>query len=825
MMGTRSRKAGIKTDRNEKRTEPAKTAEKRDVFASLGLGREQSWMIGTVAALTVATLILNGDGLTFEGDNILIALIWMFLASLLLFVRWYRNKPFWLGEHDDETKNRSTVRWFDIVAVIFFGWVFVSFTVAWCSGNGGPRAMLTMLAHWGGFAAMFTTWRLLLNGRLMICGMLLLLVAAVIGESSAAYYHYYHVGPQTRQEYFNAQKQESGTNGYVPLTGEQQLQENRIKSPEPLGTYSLTNSLAGVLAPWCVFLCGIFLLGRRPLHVQSLAVSEQKRQVTLQSLFVLLMTAFVGFILMMTNSRSGMLATLFGVTCLIGTMIVAKVRNKRVLLATVVGVWFAVALGLGIGFASGGLADSFISGATKSFGYRVQYWQSSSQMIADYPFFGSGIGNFREYYTQYKLPTASETISDPHNLFYEVAANAGLPALICFVVLLTAAIFCALTSKQDDTSLVFDTDLSAGLFDRCKRCWQLWLPFFVGGVVGIIAAFVYSLTNNAPMSFDMTCFVLAGFTLGFFLFIPIMDSTIFPLKVLAPICLAALSVNLLAAGGIAFPHVNVSFWFFMALCFNGLQTSDFRLREKVSNANPKARYLKPETCTALCFLALAAVLYPTAWLANLQANTLLRNMEANPVQYVFIDKRIAAWEKVVELDPYRTQVWCNLCAAYLLEQRELPELSKKRDDTSRWRDVVEKQMQKSGIFRDLSRVTLNGTTADALVGAIRSSPLSASNYQSLGKIFLDDYERIKSRDSLDLAIAFFELAAVRYPNHSLSYANLAICYQQSGETELQLKNARRAVQLDDIMPHTDQKLPPVLRQTVEWLCEKQQPGP
>ena len=831
-MAARSRKTEMKNDRDHVPYSRSETSEKRDLLALSGLGQLRSWLFGTVAALTAATLILNGDGLTFEGDNILIALIWQFLAALLLLARWYRKRSFSFDEYDDEVKGRTAIRWFDVVAAVFFGWVFVSLTVAWCSGNGAPRAMLTMLAHWGGFAAMFVTWRLLLNGRLMIRGMLLLLVAAVIGESSAAYYHYYHVGPQTRQEYFDSQKQASGTNDDVRLTGEQQLFQNRVESPEPLGTYSLTNSLAGVLAPWCVFLCGMFLLGKS--HS-----SNNRGWLRVAMMLLMSMIAFVVFILMMTNSRSGNLAALFGVTCLMGYMIAAKVRNKRVLFGLVAGVCLVIASGLGIAFATNEINRITLAEATKSFSYRIQYWQSSSHMITEHPFFGCGIGNFREYYTLYKLPTASETISDPHNLFFEVATNAGLPALICFIILLIAAIVYALTSKQGDVSLVSNdapsdqsifsrTNPPTSLTDVVRRCWQPWQPFFIGGVVGIITAFVYSLTNNAPMSFDMTCFVLTGFVLGFVLFIPIIDSVIVPLKVLAPICLAVLSVNLLAAGGIAFPHVNVTFWFFMGLCFN--QVSGISVEcgvwsmecgeKQLQTPNSKLQTSILEVCVGLCFLTLGIVLYPTAWLANLQANTLLRNMEANPAQYAFLDKKIAAWEKVVEYDPYRTQVWRDLCAAYMLEQREFPELAKKRPDTSGWKELAEKQMHNAGIFRNLSQVELNGLTADALAGAIRSSPLAATNFQNLGAIFLDDFGKTKNRGSLDLATVLFHFAATRYPNQALSYAWLADCYSKSGETELQHENVRRAIELDNIMPHSDQKLPQESRRMVEQLKKK-----
>ncbi len=834
-MAARSRKSDQRGERRLQPDVPVRRDTQRDRFAPLGLGSSRSWLFGSLAALTAATLILNGDGLTFEGDNILIALIWVIMAAALSFARWYRGKPFRFSESARKTSRDESVdatscpvggcRWFDVIAVIFFGWVLLSFAVSWCSGNGSPRAMLTMLAHWCGFAAMFVSWRLLLNGRQMVRGMLLLFVAGIIAESSAAYYHYYYTGPQERQVYFEEREKELQAD--TPQSpGERELLENRIKSVEPLGTYSLTNSLAGVLAPWCVFLCGVLLSARR---LRPTSQSENRlagRYFGIQSLILLTLIALVGFILLMTNSRSGVLATLFGVVCLFGYLGASHLSNKRTLLVAALVTGVVIAGGLGIGYAAGQL-DKMFTGPLKSLGYRVQYWQSSSHMIADHPFFGSGIGNFREYYTQYKLPTASESIADPHNLFFEIASNAGLPALACFVTLLVAAIVCALASKLQDAQnepcdiaprpehLKASRPNSAAMyFETSRACWQFRLPILIGGVVGIVVAFVYSYTNYAPMPFDITCFALAGFLLGFLLFAPIIDLTDIPLKALAPICLAVLTVDLLAAGGISFPHVNVTFWFLLALCFNISNDGNVPHAGKATNRRGDVLFLG----LAACFLAMVVTLYPAAWLANLRANTLLRNMQASPSQFAFLDRQIAQFEKIVENDPYRTQIWCDLCAAYLVEQREFPELARKQPDTSGWRTVVEKQMRKAGVSRDLGRVTLSGATGKALAHAILSSPSSATMYQNLGSVFYDDYERSKNRDSLELAVALFELAAARYPNNSLAFAFLAMCYGETGEKELQHVKASRAIELDDITPHSDRKLPPDLRRMVEQLA-------
>ena len=864
---SRKNKAPQNAGRNQTIDQPMGAAiANKNVLQGFGLGSLQSWLFGTVAALTAATLILNSDALTLEGDNILVALVWSLLAGVLLFVRWHRKSPFCFvnglslsqqktSQQNDASETlprHSGWRWFDLVAAMFFGWVFVSFAVIWLSGNAAPRAMLTMLAHWGGFAGMFVTWRLLLVDRRMIHGMILLFLALVIAETTVAWYDYCYLGPQRRAAFLENPEQALIENNAIS-PGEQELLANRIKSPEPLGTYSLTNSLAGVLAPWFVFLCGLVLLR----HHRSFDSLLQKQQLWPLALLVVVMAAYVGLILFATNSRSGVIAVLFGIVCLLGCMFANKIRNKNVLFGTAIACCLVVAAGVAVSFASGKINRDAISEASKSFGYRVQYWQSSSRMIADHPIVGCGIGNFREYYTQYKLPTASESIADPHNLFFEIATNAGLPALLCFIALLVAAIACPLfsRSKRDAVLPIGDSVAcsndeqsdrqhnklngnasrqpsnigDAGNFFECLcASWRLYHPFVIGGFVGIIAAFVYSYTNYLALSPDITCFALAGFLLGCVLFLPLVALMPLPLRVLAPICLVVLIINLLAAGGISLPHVNVSFWFLAALCFcyasSGTNKASTVNAADHRNTNSRVNNYRfanfAFVCTALCLLMLTVALYPMAYLSNLQANSLLRNMQANPLQYTFLDKQIAEFEKIVERDPYRTQIWLDLNASYLLEQREFPAITKRRPDTSQWQNVLDRQWRKNRIphdMRDLSHITLNGTTADALAGAVTSSPLSATMYQSLGLAFLDDFEKTQNTASLDLAILLFELAAARYPNHSLSYAYLAKAYGYSGETEPQQQAARKAVELDDITPHSDQKLPPELRRTAELL--------
>src|SRR5262249_9011447 len=99
--------------------------------------------------------------------------------------------------------------------------------------------------------------------------------------------------------------------------------------------------------------------------------------------------------------------------------------NWRIALAAIL----CLALLIGGALAMKGLDAAVLTEATKSLGYRLQYWRSTLAMIARHPLLGVGPGNFQDYYTQFKLPEASEEIRDPHNFLLEVWATAGTLAL------------------------------------------------------------------------------------------------------------------------------------------------------------------------------------------------------------------------------------------------------------------------------------------------------------------------------------------------------------------------------------------------------------
>ncbi len=196
----------------------------------------------------------------------------------------------------------------------------------------------------------------------------------------------------------------------------------------------------------------------------------------------------------------------------------------------------------------------------KSLLYRFQYWQATAAMIADHPWFGCGPGNFQHYYTQYKLPEASELIADPHNLFFEVAATAGVPALLAFVAVLLVAVWprrgatrtTALPGRRDGPEgPSYMSDSSAGAMPAAPMVAKgVYVGSLVGVALGWWTGFVFGMLPDAGL-------LMCGLPAGALLVAALHPWTIRgQMPAAVPwLALLVLTVNLLAAGGISFAGI------------------------------------------------------------------------------------------------------------------------------------------------------------------------------------------------------------------------------------------------------------------------------
>lgn len=74
---------------------------------------------------------------------------------------------------------------------------------------------------------------------------------------------------------------------------------------------------------------------------------------------------------------------------------------------------------------------------------RLFLWEGTGSLLADRPFFGSGLDGFRESYAQnYFLPQYREFLQYPHNFFLTVFSELGILGIFAFILLLTRLFFC-----------------------------------------------------------------------------------------------------------------------------------------------------------------------------------------------------------------------------------------------------------------------------------------------------------------------------------------------------------------------------------------------
>ena len=211
-----------------------------------------------------------------------------------------------------------------------------------------------------------------------------------------------------------------------------------------------------------------------------------------------------------------------------------------------------------------GLGAAVLTEAGKSLGYRLEYWQSTWAMIRDYPWLGCGPGNFQDCYLHYKLPQASEEIVDPHNLFLEIWATAGTPAILALLALF--ATFAWQTWRRGRAAQP-GTTADEGALAQPAGSAGLALPIAGGAAAGLLLAHFVGSVVGLPLDLSK---VLAGLAVG-----GAALAGLWPwvrggrlAAGLVPMAVVVLVIHLSASGGMSFPGVAYSLWILLALGVN-----------------------------------------------------------------------------------------------------------------------------------------------------------------------------------------------------------------------------------------------------------------
>jgi len=639
------------------------------------------------------------------------------------------------------------------------------------------------------------------------------LVATAVAVSVYGLYQEKVELPQVRAAFkANPQQvlQQLGINAR-PGSPEEQLFRNRLLfSNEVFSTFALANSLAGfIVGPLVIALAVVFQnLVRRDAPGSRWAFLGMAAPLVLALLVCLILT----------KSRSSWIGLV------IGMGVLAFHERRRVPLRLLLRVGLAAAVvvvGLVAGaWATGRLDREVLTQSMMSARYRWEYWQGTWGVLTDgafgikgiwnAPTFWSGVGpgNFAGPYLRHKLPQASEAIQDPHNLFLEVWATAGIWALLALLATLGLGLVSLFgptaVPKTESTN-----DRTASIPRKARRLQSAadkpiaehddggdesppqsarWL--IACAFAGLILVLLVGEFNLFKADLFPRWLILGGtWIVAVFLGGPLWARLPLPASALGAAVVAIL-VNLLAAGGIGIPTVALGLWAMLALGLNlRSDRACGRLREFPSRL--------PAFGLAFGWAALMGIFFGLVvpfWrseAAMAQADEAVRRL---PPDY---DRAARAYEMASSADRYNSRAWMGEAYRYL-EEWQIHGAKATDDRLKRVSFLLDMAVTPP---RNPYNWAVHNERAVAMEAALNAvgpqlSPIEAIRYR--GKIVAAT--RRASRLNPTSAALHARLAE----------ASAAISMYRDAVTE-----AEQALLLDRITPHLDRKLPESVRARLE----------
>lgn len=711
-----------------------------------------------IAAIAVASILIPPESVG-QGT----AIPWQ-LAALAALSIWILCEWVW-------GSGRLACGWPDLLGGGFFAWFVLS--AVRMSTAGQARLSINMTWAWLGGALIWFLARQTLRSPTAIRTLVALHLALIVALSSYGFYQRFVIMPLDRAAFERDPDAVLRVAGIDAPEGSPLRRQyaDRLRSPEPLATFALTNSLAAYLLPWLV-ICG------------GILVATQRERFDPRIAGALVATGLLaGICLLLTRSRSAYVGAAVGMLGVGGVALWNKFvrekqgdgnrgadKNTRWLIAasTLVGLLVLGAIALS-------LRDATILGeARKSLGYRWEYWEATVAMLRDYPLSGCGPGNFQVFYTAYKLPQSSETIADPHNFALEIAATAGWPALALFlaagiawlVALVRGPRLSAIEPPRVDSSSAANSLTNSAQPHTGSPFAEFNSPrvLMIGAGFGVILGCLAGVISGYPPPLELL--ILGG--------IPAIG-VIWALRPwvrqgsVSVACLAtgfiSLLVCLLAAGGIGYPAVSLGVWLLAALTLN-LATGE----SHVWHAPRWFGFILGAT-----WLVLVVVFYTTCYRPVFTGRSgLMRGDQA--LSEGNVDDALTWYQAVATADPWWSDPWRRQAEVALQVWLTTSE--------SRAREEFER----------------------TVLETIRREPRSQLVRQDFAKKFLFAYRRTGDRNALADAIAFQRDAVELYPNGAMARAQLAWLLHVAGDKAAAKAEAERALGLDDVHPHEEQKL-------------------
>ena len=758
-----------KKNRNGPKTRHASKVASSDAtrFGESSLGdRMRPWLLGAATSLFVARVLFPSESAARDGDGQLAVMLWTLLAVA------------WAVGTIGQPKLRVRLGWTDLAVGLLIGWHTLAALVA--VRNGSPRPALNMLWEWVALGLAFFLVRQLFTQRREVRAAVAVMIALAVALSTYGLYQYFYELPATRAMFAEdptGMLRESGME-FGENTTARGLFEARLESVEPFATFALANSLAAYLAPWLVVALGIGIGGfsvpegsnyppkSSEVGTPSLVARFLDRSHWATRLGVACLAIPVIGCLLLTKSRAGYLATFAGLGLLAAVWWHERRAGARIgwkpvmviaaiVILLIVCVWGAAAIG--------GLDIEVLSEASKSLGYRVQYWQSSARMIADHPWLGCGPGQFQYAYTLHKLPQASEEIADPHNFVFEVWATAGTPAVLTLLAVLTT--FAWSLCRAGGTPSNASGQIPAGDREPSEEDSTDGPAGFIlgGGILGFVVAVRIAQISVAPSGEIAVMVGLLPAILTLAVLTPWVWRGQMPGSV-PMIGVMVLLTALLFSGGIGTPSVAGTLWILMGL---GLNTARHNPAWKCSHRVAAATLAAAVILAGCCYMSSYRPVIGWPAIGRRKA------MDAASTDHT---KAQFYLEKARSTDRLSAQPPIALAALLY----------------SQW------QANQTAVdFEELEECYEN---------ASRLSPQSASTWHHFARLFHGAWQVTRQQEQIDRALDAYRRAVSLYPTNCRYRADLAEILDQTGNNNAARQEATEALRLDSLTPHADKKL-------------------
>ncbi len=715
------------------------------------------WLLAGLVALCVARPLLPSEGVSWLGDGQPFNMLALILTAGTLLA---------VAIHGQFTQRFHLV---DAAVAALVGLCATSALVG--ASSGSPRMSLNMLWEWVGLGLVYFLARQLVRTAQEARGLVAVMFALAVVLSGFGFYQVFVGLPADRAEYAANPDEVLRSLGqwYPAGSPERQLFENRLQSTEPLATFALTNSLAGFLAPWLVVALGIggsMLAERRGTAPQPRSAVRTARIVA----FALSVLAVAGCFVL-TKSRSGYVALAAGIALLpLALGAGRRMLNWRFALFAAGTLLMLV----GGAVAIKGLDAKVLTEASKSLEYRLEYWQATLGMIGDYPWLGVGPGNFQDFYTQYKLPQASEEIRDPHDFLLEVWATSGTFALVALCIVLIAF-------ARSTWRLPTSTEGGAAADLREPSASSGNVKFMAaGGCVGLALAFLIGpLFGHVLSEAQLAAALLLGGGVVAILWPWVIAGTL-PPRVPA-LGVLVLAIHWLAAGGIAFPGVAGTFWLLLAL---GLRRAEEAPSEHPAGTRKLVLRMIPIAALGLVCVAAAACYY-SAYQPVLHFHAAMSQAYEVPHPAA----RAIAFMDAAAADPLAPEPWLAMA------ELELEKL--KQNPTS---EAVHQRF------------------VDATTRAMELQPQASTTWRQIGQWYLELYAANHDPRAADTGLECLRGAVRMYPHSATLRGEFALALELTGRRDAARHHAEEALKLSRETPHADKKLPAELQSRLEALA-------